>query len=189
MFRIKRVRIDTLSEHVVFIHERAARAGGLGFHPLDRVRVSEADARGRAAHEVIGVLNFCRDSLVTPDEIGVSEGAFHDLDLPEGARVHATIAPAPRSVDLVRRKLGGEKLDGAEFKAILGDVVRHRYSKIELSMFVLACALQRLDLHELVALTRAMIDTGTRLDFGPGPIADKHCVGGVPGNRTTMVVV
>ena len=138
---------------------------------------------------MIGVLNFCRDSLVTPDEIGVSEGAFHDLDLPEGARVHATIAPAPRSVDLVRRKLGGEKLDGAEFKAILGDVVRHRYSKIELSMFVLACALQRLDLHELVALTRAMIDTGTRLDFGPGPIADKHCVGGVPGNRTTMVVV
>ena len=37
--------------------------------------------------------------------------------------------------------------------------------------------------------TRAMIGSGTALDFGPGPIADKHCIGGVPGNRTTMVVV
>ena len=138
---------------------------------------------------MIGVLNFCRDALVTPEEIGLSEDAFHDLGLPEGTQVHATIAPAPRSVDLVREKLAGAKLDGADFRAILDDVVRHRYSKIELSMFVLACAVQRLDLPELVALTRAMIDTGARLDFGSGPIADKHCVGGVPGNRTTMVVV
>jgi mono/diheme cytochrome c family protein len=34
--------------------------------------------------------------------------------------------------------------------------------------------------------TRTMIAAGTSLDFGPGPIADKHCVGGIPGNRTTM---
>jgi thymidine phosphorylase len=67
--------------------------------------------------------------------------------------------------------------------------VRHRYSKVELSMFVLACALQTLDLSELVALTRAMIATGTSLHFDRTPIADKHCIGGIPGNRTTMVVV
>jgi thymidine phosphorylase len=68
-------------------------------------------------------------------------------------------------------------------------VVRRRYSKVELSMFVLACALRQLDAGEVVDLTRAMIDCGTRLDFGPGPIADKHCIGGIPGNRTTMIVV
>jgi thymidine phosphorylase len=34
-----------------------------------------------------------------------------------------------------------------------------------------------------------MIGTGASLDFGPAPVADKHCIGGVPGNRTTMVVV
>lgn len=189
MFRIKRVCIDTLSEHVLFIHETSAKTGGLGFHPLDRVRVVEAVPPGGVTREVIGVLNFCRDSLVTPEEIGLSEDAFRDLGLPEGAPVHATIAPAPHSVDLVRKKLSGEKLNAADFTAILNDVVRHRYSKIELSMFVLACALRRLDLPELVALTRAMIDSGARLDFGSGPIADKHCVGGVPGNRTTMVIV
>jgi thymidine phosphorylase len=75
------------------------------------------------------------------------------------------------------------------FDAILADVVHHRYSKVELSMFVLACALNTLDLDELVAYTQAMIATGTCLDFGPGPVADKHCIGGIPGNRTTMIVV
>src|SRR5271157_5448706 len=120
MFRIKRVCIDTLSEHVLFIHESAAKSGSLGFHPLDRVRVVEATSPGGPAREVIGVLNFCRDALVTPEEIGLSEDAFHDLGLPEGAQVHATIAPAPRSVDLVREKLAGAKLDGADFRAILG---------------------------------------------------------------------
>jgi thymidine phosphorylase len=34
-----------------------------------------------------------------------------------------------------------------------------------------------------------MIATGTRLRLDGAPIADKHCVGGVPGNRTTLIVV
>ncbi|HVN83442.1 MAG TPA: thymidine phosphorylase family protein [Candidatus Binatia bacterium] len=189
MFRLKHLQIDTLGEHVVFIHEAAVRTGNLGFRPLDRVRVVGSDARNQASREVVGILNFCRDALVEPDEIGLSEVTFRDLGLPEQAQVHATLAPAPRSVDLVRDKLSGHRLDRAAFEAILADVIHHRYSKVELSMFVLACALQTLDLEETIALTRAMIDTGARLNFGSGPIADKHCIGGIPGNRTTMIVV
>ena len=34
-----------------------------------------------------------------------------------------------------------------------------------------------------------MISVGERLDWGLGPVLDKHCVGGLPGNRTTPVVV
>jgi thymidine phosphorylase len=189
MFRLKHLRIDTLGEHVVFIHESAVRAGNLGFRPLDRVRVVGTDPATRAAREVTGILNFCGDTLVDADEIGLSEVAFHDLNVPAGESVGATIAPAPRSVDLVRGKLQGKRLDRAAFDAILADVVRHRYSKVELSMFVLACALQPMELDEIVALTQAMIATGSQLDFGRGPIADKHCVGGIPGNRTTMILV
>jgi thymidine phosphorylase len=189
MFRLKHLQIDTLQEHVIFIHEDAVEAGHLGLRPLDRVRVEEADVRGATPREVTGVLNFCRDELVAPDEIGLSEVAAHDLGLPEGARVRATISPAPPSVDLVRGKLYGRRLEQSDFEAILTDVTHHRYSKVELSMFVLACALRTLERDELVAYTRAMIATGTSLELGAAPTADKHCVGGVPGNRTTMVVV
>ncbi len=189
MFRVKHVRLDTLGEHVVMIHERAVRSGNLGFNPMDRAHVMGKDPAGGAEHEVTGVLAFARDSIVAPDEIGLSEQAFRDLGLPEGSQVSATLAVAPRSVDLVRAKLRGQKLDRQAFDAILSDVVHRRYSRVELSMFMLACALRGLDTQELADYTSAMIKTGTRLDFGPGPVADKHCIGGIPGNRTTMVVV
>jgi thymidine phosphorylase len=189
MFRIKHLSIDTQREHVIMIHEAAVRAGDLGFNPLDRVHIFGADPLNGQQREVIGILNFCRNALVAPDEIGLSDDAFADLALPEGTPVNATIAPAPQSVDLVRGKLQGQRLERAAFDAILTDVVRRRYSKVELAMFVLACAIRSLDLEELVDFTRAMIAAGSRLDFGPGPIADKHSIGGVPGHRTTMVVV
>lgn len=189
MFRLKHLAIDTLQEHVIFIHEDAVTAGNLGFRPLDRVRVVAAEPSVGSPREVTGVLNFCRNALVGAEEIGVSEVTARDLGLPDGTCVHATLSPAPSSVDLVRAKIHGTRLDQSAFDAILADVTQHRYSKVELSMFVLACALRTLDLTELIAYTRAMISTGTHLDIGGVVIADKHCIGGVPGNRTTMVVV
>ncbi len=189
MFRLRRICIDTMREHIVFVHEAAVAAGEIGFNPVDRVRVTGTNAADGTPHELTGTLNFCRDSLIAPDEIGLSEVAFRDLGLPEGAAVRVTLSPAPKSVDLVRDKLRGGRLDRAAFDAILADVVRHRYSRVDLAMFVLSCALRTLDETEIIDFTRAMIDVGRRLDFGPGPIADKHCVGGVPGNRTSMIVV
>jgi thymidine phosphorylase len=46
-----------------------------------------------------------------------------------------------------------------------------------------------LDVHETLSLTRAMVAVGETLDWGDGPVLDKHCVGGLPGNRTTPIVV
>jgi thymidine phosphorylase len=188
-FRLRRVAVDTQSEHVAFVRADAVRAGRLGFQPLDRVLISGRDAEGRE-REISAVLNLCGDDrLVASDEIGLSTVAWSDLGLPDGAPVRAALASARHSVDLVRRKLRGRKLAYEDFHAILRDVAERRYSKVELSMFVLACALQKLEQDEIVSLTRAMIATGRSLDFGKGPVADKHCVGGIPGNRTTLVVV
>jgi thymidine phosphorylase len=189
MFRLRRMRIDTLSEHVIFIAERAVAEGALGFKPLDRVRVIGRRGDGAPAVEVSGVLNFCGDALLAVDEIGLSEAAFRDLGLAEGAPVEATHARAPESVERVRRKLRGEPLSRADFDAILSDVCARRYAKPELAMFVLACALRRLDRTELIAFTESMIACGSRLTFDAAVVADKHCIGGIPGNRTTMIVV
>lgn len=187
MFRLRRLGVDTLSEHVVFLHEAAVREGALGVHPLDRVRVIAG--RGEVRAEVTAVLNFCRTDLLAKDEVGLSEAAFADLGLSEGAAVEVTLARSPESVERVRGKLRGERLTRADFDAVLRDVCARRYSKPELAMFVLACALRSLDDGELVALTGAMIDCGSRLRFDAPVVADKHCIGGIPGNRTTMIVV
>ncbi|HVN63008.1 MAG TPA: hypothetical protein VMT58_00110, partial [Candidatus Binataceae bacterium] len=121
---MKHLPIDTLREHVIVIHKDAVRTGHLGFNPLDRAYVFGSDPATGARREVTGVLNFCGDQMVAPDEIGLSEEAFRDLALPEGTPVHATLAVSPRSVDLVRAKLRGERLNLAAYENILSDVVR-----------------------------------------------------------------
>lgn len=174
---------------MIVIHEHAVRNGNLGLHPLDRARVFGIDGQTGIQREITGVLNVGSDGLLDADEIGLSEEAFHDLGLPDGGAVGVSFAVAPRSVDLVRAKLGGRHLKREDFDAILSDVAARRYSRVELSMFVLGCAFQKFDLPELTDYTLAMIATGEQLTFGDSIVADKHCVGGVPGNRTTMILV
>jgi thymidine phosphorylase len=189
MFRLRRMGIDTQSEHVIFINADAVQHGVLGFKPLDRVLVSGEHTETGKRHEISGVLNFCENALLKGDEIGLSSVAFGDLGLPEDTPVIAALAVSPTSVDKVRRKLAGGRLDREDFDAIVQDVTARRYSKPELSMFVLACALQNLDESEVADFTQAMIDSGSSLHFDAPIVADKHCIGGVPGNRTTMIVV
>ena len=63
------------------------------------------------------------------------------------------------------------------------------YDDIHLAAFVTACAGDRLDDGETVALTNAMVKVGERLTWAAPKVADKHCIGGLPGNRTSMIVV
>jgi len=43
--------------------------------------------------------------------------------------------------------------------------------------------------HETVALTKAIVENGGKLVFKDKIVVDKHCIGGVPGNRSTMLAV
>ena len=69
--------------------------------------------------------------------------------------------------------------------AIVGDVVASRYTDVHLAAFLTATAALPLDEAETVALTRAMVEVGERLHWDAALVVDKHCVGGLPGNRTT----
>ena len=64
-----------------------------------------------------------------------------------------------------------------------------RYSKIELTDFLVATNRDELDREELNFLTEAMVASGRTLDWHEHLVIDKHCIGGIPGNRTSMLVV
>ena len=44
-----------------------------------------------------------------------------------------------------------------------------------------------LNLRETLDLTHAMVKTGKTLSWPSDLVVDKHCVGGLPGNRTTLI--
>ena len=83
----------------------------------------------------------------------------------------------------------GERLGREDFQSIIRDIADLRYSKIELTAFVVATNRDELDREEVYFLTEAMVSSGRRLNWHDPLVVDKHCIGGIPGNRTSMLVV
>ena len=127
-------------------------------------------------------------AVIGIDEIGLGEQAFQRLGLAEGTEVEIAQARPPASLEFVRRKIDGEALGDGEISAIIRDVASHRYSHMEIAAWLVACA-GFMTTQETLALTRAMVDVGNRLHWQSPLVVDKHCIGGIPGNRTSMIVV
>lgn len=93
------------------------------------------------------------------------------------------------SLRFLRSKIYGQILDRQAFDFILKDIIEGRYSDIHLAAFVTACAGDHLSEDEMLSLTQSMIASGDRLQWDLDLVLDKHCVGGLPGNRTTIIVI
>lgn len=182
--RLRRVAIDTYRENVAYLHRECPVYRAEGFQALSKVEVTANGAR------VLAVLNVVDDArIVAPDELGLSEQAFAQLGGREGRALAVRHAEPAASMEAVRRKIAGDRLAPADYAAIIRDITASRYSKTEISAFLVATGQTEMDRDEVLALTRAMIDSGERLDWQEPLVADKHCIGGIPGNRTSLLVV
>jgi thymidine phosphorylase len=90
---------------------------------------------------------------------------------------------------IVRSKIYGNQLSEEQLTQIIKDITLGRYSDIQISSFLTACAGGRMSEGEIIDLTKAMINAGDVLSWDSDIIVDKHCVGGLPGNRTTPIIV
>jgi thymidine phosphorylase len=181
--RAVRVGIDTYQEPVVYMHADCDVCRSEGFAALARIRIT-LDGR-----EVVATLNVVHSSLVDRHEAGLSNAAWDALGAHPGKMVEVSHPDPLESFSKVRGKIYGRTLDGGDLDEIIADVVAGRYSGLELASFVTACAGDNLSLEETIGLTRAMVSAGAQLSWPAHPIVDKHCIGGLPGNRTTPIVV
>ena len=183
VLRLRRLGIDTYQEPILFMSAECPVCRSEGWEALARVRVAHGE------NAIVATLNVVTSDLLAPDEAGLSELAWMAFGASEGDQVVLTHPEPVSSLSHVRAKIYGQRLDDPAFAAIVRDIAAGRYSSIHLFAFVTACAGGRLDPEETIALTRAMVGVGEQLRWPPGRIVDKHSVGGLPGNRTTMVVV
>ncbi|MBL0086393.1 MAG: thymidine phosphorylase family protein [Ideonella sp.] len=186
--RIRRVAIDTWRENVAYLHRDCAVVRAAGFQALSKVMVR---ANGMTISAVLNVVDDV--AIVQTDELGLSEDAFARLNVATGHAARVSPSEPPESLSALHRKIVGERLSRKDLHDIIQDVAQARYSKIELAAFVVATNGYDLERDEVLYLTEAMIDSGRRLDWQRavrgGPVVDKHCIGGIPGNRTSMLVV
>ena len=181
---LRRVLIDTYHENVACMHRECDIYRAEGFKALSKVEVR---TNGRS---ILATLNVVDDqAIVACGELGLSKSAFAQMGVEDGHTVTVSQAEPPESIGALHRKLGGERLHLEDFKAIVHDIAEHRYSKIELTAFVVATNRDELDREEVYFLTQAMIDVGRHLNWHENLVVDKHCIGGIPGNRTSMLVV
>lgn len=181
--RARRLGIDTQYEAIVFMHKECQVCRSEGFTAHARVLLCHDD------RQVIATLYQVAGDLIAHDEAALSESAWTRLGLTANERIMVS-HPAPLdSLSQVRSRIYGHDLSESSFHAIIRDVVDGRYSDIHLSSFLTACAARALSEREVLALTHAMVESGERLSWPAGIVVDKHCAGGLPGNRTTPIVV
>jgi len=181
--RLRRLGIDTYQEAVLYIREDCPVCRSEGFNAQSRVRV---DLNGRTA---IATLDVVKSDILRAGEASLSESAWQNMGARDGDLIYLSHPVPVESLGLVRSKLYGRRLDDAAMHAIIADVVAGRYSDVQVSAFVAACSGDNMNRDEMIALTRAMLETGQRIDWPTKPILDKHSIGGLPGNRTTPIVV
>ena len=181
--RLRRLGIDTYTDPVLFMNAECPVFRSEGFDARARVKVT------LGTRHIIATLHVVNGGLLRPDEAGLSEFAWRTLEAAEGARVHVAHPEPVASVSRLRAKVYGSRLGPADMRAIIGDIAAGRYSDLQLAAFVTATAGDRLDEAETLALARAMLEVGERLRWDFPRVADKHSVGGLPGNRTTPLVV
>lgn len=181
--KARRLRLLTQDEAIVLMRTDCHVCKSEGLASRTRVHLS---AGGR---EVIATLYQTENDWLALNEAGLSEAAWKRLDIADGDHIAVRHPPPLESLADVRRRIYGGRLDQRAFRAIIGDIVAGRYVDIHLATFITACSALPLDVDEITSLTRAMVEVGERLSWPAAMVTDKHCVGGLPGNRTTPIVV
>ncbi|NKI33836.1 thymidine phosphorylase family protein [Wenzhouxiangella sp. XN79A] len=181
--RVRCLDLDTLDKPIALLRKDSPVCRSEGFDAHARVRLE-------SLHDtVIATLFQTGSELLAPDEIGLSTAAWRALQVRDGQQIHVSHPKPLESISSVRGKVYGRALRACEFGAIMRDVVHGRYDDIQLAMLLTAIAARALDDDELFGLTDAMVGVGERLDWDVPMRLDKHCVGGLPGNRTTPLIV
>lgn len=181
--QLVRLGIDTKYEFIIYLHADCFLCKSQGFDSNARVLVTANNL------EIIATVDIIRSNIIKSSEASLSESAWERLQVTEGDFISLSHVTPVTSLKNIRSKIYGNQLKTEEFQEILRDIVLGKYSNIHIASFITACASKALNLDEIISLTQSMIEVGERLSWDYPLVMDKHSVGGLPGNRTTPVVV
>lgn len=196
-FKVKNIDIGTGGIPVGVLTLKDASK--LDLYPADRVIIKKRYKHTVVSLDVLGGLsqkrngfknsNDKRKKMLKPGEIGIFHEVQKLLETKDGDTVDIIIEKKPESIELIKKKLEGRRLSSKEMYTVINDINQGKLTDIEIAYFVSACYMHELSMKEIAALTNAMVYTGKQLKLKQKIIVDKHCIGGVAGNRTSIVIV
>src|SRR6185312_388748 len=177
--KVRRLGIDTQKEHVAYIRADSHVIISEGFEALTRIRINKDNL------SIVASLDVVHSNLLNKGEVGLSEMACFSLSVKDGDVIEIVHLQPLVSLGYIRAKIYGKTIDEKGIKEIVEDIVKGNYSNIHLSSFITAFAGNNMNLDEIISLTKAMILSGDHIRWNKKIVVDKHCIGGLPGNRTT----
>lgn len=177
----KKLNIETGDYPEVLLNEQEAL--NFGIHAGDQIGLSWYRQK-----RVFAVANLA-EKEIRPGEIGLFEEIWRKYSVRKNEIIEVAMVKRPPSVHAINKKLVGKSLTYQEIYSIISDIVKRKLGSIELSYFVASSFVKSYSLRELYYLTKAIADTGEKLELPNKIVVDKHSVGGLAGNRTTMIVV
>lgn len=180
---LKPLGINTYKEAVIYVRKDCHVCRSEGF---------EVQARVKVVHKkgiILATLNTINSDLLTPHEASLSTFAWEQLGASMGDEIQIFHPDHLNSLDHIRGKIYGHELTRTQMSEIIKDVVAGSLSDIHIAAFLAATGNGRFSKNEILYLTESMIEAGNRITWNKDLIVDKHCIGGLPGNRTTPIVV
>ena len=168
---------------VAMLDKRTAQK--LGVHLKDRVLIKTSQRDKKEFSTIVDTV----EKLIKPNEIAVSSEIKEILDLKSNQRVDVSLAETPNSLEYIKKKINHKKFTREETFEIIEDIVNNSLSEAEIALFISAMYEQGMTFYETVDLIDAILASGHKLKLKKRYVADKHCIGGIPGNRTTPIVV
>lgn len=174
--------LDTFRENVVLLPRDSP-----AIRPERLAGMRKVEVRANGVSLLAAPMICDSPHLVAPDEVGLAQPAFRRLGVQPGDRVEIVPARPPSTLAAVRAKIAGESLSDQDYVEIARDLARHRWSDMEIAAFLVAAASFTTP-EETLALTKGMIAAGRTLAWDHSMLVDKHSIGGIPGNRTSLIV-
>ncbi|MFH1784983.1 MAG: AMP phosphorylase [Candidatus Micrarchaeota archaeon] len=162
---------------------------------LNKTEAQEHDMywgyRTELKHDGKGIITIVdvSDEIVEPGEVGIFRDLTNWHKLKKGDLVEIVHMDRPESTSYIKKKLDNIPLNSHEIRTIVKEIMQDKLSEIETSAWIAAAYINGFTDDEIISLAEATVESGDQLNLGKHPILDKHCIGGVAGNRTTMIVV
>lgn len=168
---------------VAMLNEKTAEK--IGVHSKDRVLIKTLSKKPLKLSVILDTVK----GMIKEDEVAVSSELGVKLNLRNEKKVSVTLSSPPKSLNFIKKKLNKKRLSQKEIEEIIEDIVDNSLSEVEVALFISAMYQKGMTGKETIFLINSILKTGNRLSLRGKLVVDKHCIGGIPGNRTTPIVV
>ena len=182
MLTLKHLPINSFNENIAYLHKDCVA------YKLEDIKfMTKVEIHG-GAKPIYAFLNIVDDeNLVSPEQLALNTEAFSLLNLPEGSNITLALTPPPPSISSIKRKIAGNILSPAEYGGIIADIANRRYSNMDIASFLVASG-AFMTPPEVLALMEALVGNQVINWDNEGIVVDHHCLGGIPGNKTDIII-